>query len=96
MSGALEALADDLAEMICERITPQVVAAATGRSVPTLAVTATEAGKALSVHPETVRKLVRMGRLEALPDTGRALRITVASLHAYAGHPLAPQLAQPA
>jgi excisionase family DNA binding protein len=96
MSGALDALADDLAEAILDRLTPQVVAAAENRRLPALAVTATEAGQALSLHPETVRKLVRAGRLQALPDTGRALRVTVASLHAYAGHPLHAQLHEPA
>ncbi len=92
MSSPLDAFVDEIADQIIDRICPALIAAAEARRLPVLAVTIAEAADALNVHPDTVRRLVRDGRLDVLEDTGRATRVTVASLHAYAGHPLLPQL----
>jgi excisionase family DNA binding protein len=40
-----------------------------------------EVADRLGVHPETVRRLVHAGRLEAVRE-GRALRLTESSVHA--------------
>lgn len=92
MSSPLDAFVDEIADQIIDRIRPALIAAAEARTLPVLAVTLAEAAEALNVHPDTISKLVKDGRLDVLDDVGRATRITVASLHAYAGHPLLPQL----
>lgn len=88
----LAPLVDELADRIINQISPALVEAAEARRLPVLAVTITEAADALGLHPDTVSKLVRAGRLDVLDDVGRATRITVASLYAYAGQPMLPVL----
>lgn len=87
----LTPLVDDLAGRVAARLLPAVVNAIDARHLPTLAVPVAEAARALGVSPPLVRRLVASGRLDTL-DEMDGIRVTVASLHAYAGHPLLPQL----
>lgn len=88
----LAPLVDEIAERIIDRIGPALVDAVQARHVPALAVSVADAATALAISPQTVRALVRDGHLVALTDVGTAMRVTVASLHAYAGHPPLPAL----
>lgn len=87
----LAPLVDELADRIIDRLAPALIEAAESRRLPALAVPVAEAARSLRVHPDTVRKLITDGHLDRLEDVGTVM-VTVASLHAYAGHPLAPQL----
>ena len=60
-----------------------------------LAVPTRVAAQMLGVGVDTVRHLVTLGHLDALPDTGSRVVVTVASLHRYAGMPLRPVLTAP-
>ena len=60
-----------------------------------LAVPTRTAADMLSVDVDTVRALVASGQLDTLPDTGKRVVVTVASLHRYAGMPLRPVLTAP-
>lgn len=95
MTGALDALADDLATKVIARVGPELVAAATRADVPVLAVTLHTAALRLGLSDSTVRRLIRDGRLDTLPGIARGIHVTTASLYAYAGQPLRPTLAEP-
>lgn len=88
----LAPLVDTLAERILDEITPALVEAVEARKLPALAVSVADAAAALHLSEQLVRRLVRTEHLTALDGVGTAMRITVASLHSYAGHPLKPQL----
>lgn len=87
----LDQLVDAIAAQIIDRITPALTEAAESRRLPALAVSVAEASRALSLSDPIIRRLVREGHLTVVAGVD-ATRITVASLHAYAGHPLLPQL----
>lgn len=65
------------------------VTAALSAHTPRLVATVDEAARMLGVSPTTVRALLAAGRLDRLPGTGTAVRISVASVLRYAGWPLA-------
>lgn len=48
-----------------------------------LALTYQQAGARLGIHPETVARLVRAGKLPSVPGLGRSRRISVESLRRY-------------
>lgn len=80
----VDAIADAVAARITAHTTPD-------DRLPTLAVTAPVAAEALGVSTKTVHRLIDAGHLTTLDGT-TAVRVTVASLHAYAGQPMLPVL----
>ena len=87
-----DTLVDQVAARVTAQVRPALVDAVEARKLPALAVKVSEAAEALSVSVDTIYKLIDDGDLDDLDDLGRAMRVTVASLHAYAGHPLTPKL----
>src|SRR5699024_10145967 len=85
---------DAVADRVAARLLPAVIETIDARNLPDLAVSVAEAARALAVSEPIVHRLVTAGHLDALKGMD-GVRITVASLHAYAGHPLLAQLHLP-